>query len=121
MPIASQELAVQRKLTKWYVDADSFECVLVRKVKVPTDAGGYVTTPVPQPAQTLRMNPEQDGMMERVTADGRAVRPSYMLVGKYDAIIERYDTFFKDGREYQVVFVLENQQYQVKAEVAYVG
>lgn len=121
MAIADVELAVQRKTTAWFIKADPFECVLIRKVKVGNGAGGYTIVDVPQAPQTLRMVPLQDSTSERQTPDGRVVRPGYMLVGEHTASIERLDIFVKDGRRCEVVFVVENQQYQVKAEVVYNG
>jgi len=121
MGLAPGELAAQRAATKWYVDADAFDCVLIRATEVSNGAGGYIMQDVPLNQQRLRMNPLQDATTERVTPDGRKLRPAYMLIGYHDADVERLDRFFKDGREYEIVFLVENQQYQVKAEVAYVG
>lgn len=119
--IAYLELLAQRALTRAFVEADSFSCVLVREVKVPDGSGGYTTTKTPRPAQTLRMVPLQDSTQERTTPDGRVVTPGYMLIGTNSADIQRMDTFTKEGRRYEVVFLVENTQYQVKAEVAYRG
>jgi hypothetical protein len=121
MGIAAVELAAQRKATEWYIKADAFPCVLTRNVRVPNGAGGYVMASLPLPSQNLRMNPLQDIGRERQTADGRVATPQYVLIGTYDADIQRFDTFTKDGRDYQVVFMVENQQYQVKGEVIYLG
>lgn len=119
--ISGLELTAQRAITAAFVDADPFPCILTREVKVSDGSGGYTTTKQPQPVQWLRMIPLQDSTQERQTPDGRKVSPGYMLQGKYGADIKRMDTFTKDGRRYEVVFVVENQQYQVKAEVIYSG
>jgi hypothetical protein len=83
--------------------------------------GVLMGTPTALPAQTMRLIPAQDGAQERFTADGKAVRPTYMLQGRYDADMERWDTFVHAGHRYEVVFVNENRQYQVKGEVVYHG
>lgn len=119
--ISDLELAAQRAVTAAFVDADKFSCVLTREVKVSDGSGGYTTTKQPQPAQWLRLIPLQDSTQERQTPDGRKVAPGYMLHGRHTADIKRMDTFTKEGRRYEVVFVVENQQYQVKAEVIYLG
>lgn len=119
--IAAAELALQRILTNAFVAADEQPIVLVRKTKVQNAAGGWTTTSTPLPAQNIRMNPLQDAVGQRTTADGKQVTPSYMLVCRHTADVERGDTFTIGGRRYEVVFVVENRQYQVKAEVAYLG
>lgn len=119
--ISGVELAAQRAITAAYVDADAFSCVLTREVRVPDGSGGYTTVKTPQAAQMLRMNPLQDATSERQTPDGRVVKPGYMLVGRYTNDIQRFDTFTKGGRKYEVVFIVENSQYQIKAEVTYLA
>lgn len=119
--LSDLELAAQRRITAAYVAADRFSCVLVRDQKVPDGEGGYTEEQVPQDPQWLRLNPLQDSTQERRDSTGRVVQPGYMLVGPHTADIKRGDVFTKDGRRYEVVFVVENQQYQVKAEVIYLG
>lgn len=124
MGIRDGELSAQRKNTKWFNEADSFPCTLQRRPKVPNGSGGFtwgVAAPVPE--QALRLVPLQDatGGAERQTSDGVAVRPRYVLLGEAGADIRRFDRFAKDGRSYEVVYVIENVQYQVKGEVHYLG
>ena len=120
--IATSELEAQRKLTKMFIAADALSLVLTRTPKVSDGAGGLKNgTPVNLTAQTLRLNPLQDAVQQRTTADGKQVLPQYMLMGEYNADIARGDTFTLSGRRYEVVFVLQNKQYQVKAEVYYRG
>jgi hypothetical protein len=122
MPIQSAEVRAQRMITKAFIDADSLEVVLYRAGKLSDGAGGVVEgSPSPLPPQVLRLIPLADGSDERFTADGKAVRPTYMLQGMFDADIERFDTFTHRGSRFEVVFVNENRQYQVKAEVVYRG
>lgn len=121
MALNPTEALVQQRITAAFVDADPFDCVLTREANVSDGEGGYTTTKKALPAQRLRLVPLQDASVERTTADGRSLTPEYMLVGTVGADIKRADTFTKDGRSYEVVFVLENQQYQVKAEVVYLA
>lgn len=115
------EALVQQRITAAYVEADAFDCVLTREENVSDGEGGYITQKVTLPAQRLRLNPLQDAASERTSNDGTSLAPGYMLVGPAGADIRRRDTFTKDGRRYEVTFVLENRQYQTKAEVTYLG
>lgn len=119
--VSEQEAAMQRGITAAFVAADAFSCVLTREQRVPDGEGGYTTVPTPVDAQWLRLVPLQDATQDRRDSTGSVVSPGYMLVGEHTADIQRFDTFTKDGRRYEVVFVLENRQYQVKAEVIYLG
>ena len=122
MAIPSVELAAQRALTNAFVAADAEPLTLFRSERISDGAGGQVTQPpVPVIVQLLRFQPRQDGGSPRMTADGEQVVPTYTLVGRHTADIERWDEFVLNGSRYQVVFVYENRQYEVKAEVAYLG
>lgn len=116
------ELMAQRNLTKYFIAADPISLVLTRTPKVSDGAGGLKNgTPVALTAQTVRLIPLQDATQQRTTADGKQVLPQYMLMGEYNADIARGDTFVIAGRRYEVVFVLQNKQYEVKSEVYYRG
>lgn len=122
MGIHPAELAAQRRLTKTFVWADAKDIELVRTERVPDGAGGVILgDPVRLPPQTMRLIPGQDGAQERFTAEGVAVKPSYKLLGTHEADMQRWDTFELDGHRYEVVFINENRQYQVKGEVVYHG
>jgi hypothetical protein len=121
--IAAAELAIQRKLTDWFIRADEQQIALIRKTKVPNGAGGYREVATTLAPQGFRLIPLQDstGESSRTTADGKQVTPSYMLQGRHDCNMQRYDQFILDGKRYEVFFIIENRQYQVKGEVAYLG
>lgn len=71
------------------------------------------------PAQDFRLIPLGDGASERLTLDGLRVTPSYMLMGEHTTDLARWDEFEVGGRRYQIVFVNENRQYQVKGEAIF--
>ncbi len=122
MGISAAELRVQRSLTEKFIGADSFPVVLYRSSRTADGAGGWIPgDPAPLPPQVMRLIPLQDGAQERFTADGQAVTPGYMLMGKHDADMARWDTFEHRGATYEVVFINENRHYQVKGEVVYRG
>lgn len=122
MTIAELELNIQRSLTRSFIAADWRTIVLMRSEWVSDGSGGSIRQdPEPLAPQRMRMIPRADGAPERFTADGEAVTPSYVLMAEHTADIQRWDEFTVAGRRYEVVFVNENQQYEIKAEVAYRG
>lgn len=118
----ASELNLQRKQTLAFIKADYARIVLYRSEWV-SDGEGGVTPQAPEPlaAQTMRMIPRQDTSTQISTADGEMVTPQYVLLGRWDADIQRWDEFTLDDNRYQVVSVAENRQYETKAEVYYLG
>lgn len=122
MSIQPGELAVQRALTQAFVAADASTLTLWRSEWQNDGAGGVVRLdPEPLAPQQLRLQPREDGGSPRTTADGEQVVPTYTLIGLHTADMKRWDTFAKDGVRYELAFVYENTQYEVKAEVFYHG
>jgi hypothetical protein len=123
--IAAGELAIQRQLTAAFIAADYIQVTLMRSVWTSDGAGGEVKgASAPIAPQKARLIPQSDGASSgpsqgRLTSDGEIVQPSYMLMGSYQFDVQRWDQFTVDGRRYEVVFINENRQYEVKAEVAY--
>jgi hypothetical protein len=118
--IAQMELDIQRRLTDAFILADQVEIVLTRQVKVSDGAGGFTVNPTPLPVQRFRLIPQQDTQVEVETADGRMVRPRFVLLGRHTADMERRDTFTWNGERYELGQVAD-KQYEIKAEVAYLG
>lgn len=122
MGVSEAELGAQRRITKMFIAADSITVTLLRSVFTPDGAGGEVRgEPAPLAPQVMRLIPAGDGAQERFTSNGQAVKPTYMLMGEHDADMERWDEFEVDGITYEIVFVNQNRQYQVKGEAAYRG
>lgn len=124
MAIRDAELVAQRRLTGAFVEADEFTVSLTRRTAVANGAGGRTfseTTLTPQIFRLIPLGDVSGGAALRTTVDGESVTPGYMLLGPHGANLQRGDRFVKDGRRYEVVFLVENQQYQKKAEVAYLG
>lgn len=121
--ISPAELAAQRRMTRMFIAADQFDVQLIRSLREANGQGGFRVLPPELVPGTYpaRLIPLRDGATPRTTADGEEVVPGYMLQCYHDADVQRWDEFDKDGRRYQVVFVNENRQYQVKAEVIYRG
>jgi hypothetical protein len=121
--IAAAELAVQRMLTAEFIAADFIVLALERSARVSDGKGGYRVQRSTLAPQTFRLIPQGDtgGAVERLTADGKAVRPQYVLMGAHTVDLARGDLFAIGDRRYEVVFINENRQYEVKGEVAYLG
>lgn len=116
------ELAAQRTLTRAFIAADEDDVVLGRRTRTANGSGGYVlSAPSPLPSQPMRLIPLQSGATERHTLDGKLVEPTYALLADYDGDMQRGDLFTVHGRRYEVVFVNENQSYELKGEVIYHG
>lgn len=123
--IAAAELAVQRLLTKAFVEADIVVVTLVRSEWISDGGGGSVrSNPESLQPQRMRLIPLGNGsssQAERFTSNGEQVQPSYKLLGLHEADMERWDEFTLGGVRYEIVWVNENRQYEVKGEVAYRG
>jgi hypothetical protein len=121
--IPAAEVRIQRKLTTDFIEADALEIQLLRAAKTDNGSGGYeFSDPAPVGGlQRFRLIPLQDGTTERYDANGKQVFPQYMLMGQFDADMERWDVFELNGDRYQIVHINQNRQYETKGEVAYLG
>lgn len=118
--IPAAEAAVQRQLTAWFIAADVEAVVLERPTKTSNGAGGFKKTFAPLAPQEMRLIPQGSGV-ERNLEDGRVVASTHVLMGNYGADMLRGDTFSLGGRDYEIVFINENREYEVKGEVILVG
>jgi hypothetical protein len=118
--IAAVELRVMRRNTKAFIDADDRQITLQRPSRVSNGTGGTRPGPlVPVPTQTMRLLPAAESTStERTTADGKVVKPTWVLLGEHTADMKRGDTFpLPDGTTGEVVYVHEKRDYEVKGEV----
>ncbi len=120
--ISAGELELQRRLTLGFLAADAREIVIQRRPRTSDGAGGTVLgSPADLAPQYFRLLPSEDGATARTTAEGETATPEYMLLGRWDADLQRFDEFEIDGRRFQVIFITENRQYETKGEVTYLG
>lgn len=121
MTLRPAELAIQRKQTCAFIAADPILVELRRATRTPDGAGGFqVGEPVSLSPQVFRMLPQEDGATARTTAEGETATPEYMLMGDSDVNVERFDEFQIGLRRFQIVYI-DNRQYEIKAEVIYLG
>lgn len=121
---ASSYLRVQRKNTEAFINADPIVVSLVPRVKTKTAGGGKkMEKGTPKSAQKFRLIPQGDVQPSVQTPDGIQLTPTFVLLGKFDADIDRWDTFQLNGHDYQVVstvrpeHTIENR-YESKVDVA---
>jgi hypothetical protein len=125
--VSTVELLAQRRQTVAAIKLDPTTAAFKRRTTVPDNSGGTRPGPVTTlMEQTFTIVEPTTQLPERRTADGVAITPEYVLVGRWDADVLRGDWWFVNGVKYEIVFVHdnhlpENQRYQVKAEVAQRG
>ena len=116
--IPGSEAKAQRNLTAAFIGADISEITLTPVEYVSNGSGGRKRTDSPaRPPQSMRLIPQGVGTPERTTIDGVAAQPTMVLLGVWDAGMERGDRFVHNGIRYEVVFVHDKRDYQVKGEV----
>lgn len=120
MTLRDGELKAQRKISQAFIDADAVTVILERRTRVPDSAGGFTSTPVPQFPQRFRMIPQEDGATARVTAEGETATPEFMLMGPWDANMQRFDEFSLYGTRYQIAYI-DDRHYELKGEVVRLG
>ncbi len=101
-----QELKALRRNLREFIRADPVQIVLTRTPKTATTNGSYVDgTPTDLPAQTFRLVPFKRRLtdQEANTQDGDIPLIPYVLVGHWDADVERDDAFTYQGRNCVVV------------------
>ena len=118
----SLELKVNRKNTEAFISERPETITITRGGSRTSDgAGGWTTTPgAPIQPQTFRLI-IQGGNVASRNIDGEEIKPAYVMVGRHDADLKTGDMFVKDGRNYDVVYVRDNRDYEVWAEVVYRG
>jgi hypothetical protein len=121
MTLRAGELKAQQRLSLAFIEADARDVILQRSPRTDDGAGGVVVgAPVPVGPQRLRLLPQEDGATERTTAEGESATPQYMLMGPWNANMQRFDEFTLDGVRYQVVYI-DDRKYELKGEVIRLG
>lgn len=100
------ELIVRRRLLKAFIDAQPVDITLVRRVRVETPAGGWtLEEPAEVPPQRFRLVPFKRRLTHQTedNQDGSFPRLPYVLVGNWNADVQREDEFDMNGHRYRVV------------------
>lgn len=121
MTLRPAELKVQRRNSIAFIQADGRMVDLLRSSRTSDGAGGTVVgDPVSVGAQLLRLLPQEDGATARTTSEGETATPQFILMGPWDANMQRFDEFVLDGVRYQVVYI-DDRKYELKGEVIRLG
>lgn len=116
------ELDVQRRLTKAFIDESPESVVLQGFDKESNGSGGFRLTPQPpRDPQVMRLIPISTTAFERLTLDGAAVTPQFVLMGEFNCEMQRGDKFELDGKRYEIVHIQEKHEYQKKGETVLLG
>lgn len=91
---SAAETGVNRRNTDAFIQADPVTLTLMRRGSVPDGDGGTKNgASVPVVAQTFRLIPQSDVMPQVQTPDGAILTPTYVLLGRWDCDMERWDQF----------------------------
>jgi hypothetical protein len=113
------ELALQKKLTKQFIDSDPSTIKLIPRVKSATGSGGFKFTDQPaRPPQVFKLITMTDSTRPTSTVDGVERLIDFTLLGVHDAVVKVYDYWRDpDGTRYEVVELVPSNLYEVKALV----
>jgi hypothetical protein len=113
------ELAVQKQLTRWFIDSDPSTITLTPREKTPTASGGsaFVDQP-PRKSQRFKLITMTDTTRPTPTAQGVERLHDFTLVGEFDAVVNVHDYWVDDrGTRYEVIELVPFNGYEVKALV----
>lgn len=103
-PFSTRELEINRRNTRAFIESDPIFLALQPRVKVNTPDGGFkMEDGEERDTQTFRLLPQSDIMPSVQTPDGITLTPTYVLLGEWDALMDRWDRFFVNDVAYQIV------------------
>lgn len=112
------ELSVQRELTEWFIAMDPSIITLTPRTKVRTASGAWEAADGPaRTSQTFKMIAAgaNDGIVETVTGIQRKF--DYIIVGRWDAVVEIGDWWQEGSQTYEVMGIMPYHGYEVKAGI----
>lgn len=120
------ELRLQRKNTKAFIDANYIDIMLIPRVMVNSGKGQLLEDQAARPSQRLRLidqtrtNGPEPGTV--IAADGQQRKAEFQLLGEHDAVMGVFD-YWRDtnGIRYEVVNLIHNNSYEVRAQVVRYG
>lgn len=122
----ANELRLQRKNTKAFIDANPIVIALIPRTKVNTGTGQQWIDETQRPEQTLRLidqtrtfGPEPGTVL---ASDGKQRKAEYQLLGEHDATIGKYDYWIDPkGIRFEVANLIHSNDYEVRAQVIRYG
>lgn len=119
----ADELTIQRKLTKSFIDTQPVSIVLTpRSLEKQSTGGKKWVEDTPRSPQTLRLiEPSSSGPDPVRTADGIEREVEFILLGEHDAIIGQNDIFEYGGLSWEVVQLMHFNGWERRATVCRFG
>jgi len=112
-------LTLNRRITKKFIDELPVSLALVPRTRTKTPAGGFTwTEAAPRPLQTMTLIEPSVSPRPITTADGVERTIEFELLGQHDALLERYDVFTHDGKDWEIVMMFHDNGYEKRAMVS---
>jgi len=120
------ELRIKRRNTTAFIQAQPVQVVITRQTKTQNLRGGWDTEPEVLPAQTMRINHTLVGRRARQASPGDETFGDVpyskdVLMGPWDADVQKDDVFVVDGVTYTVDYVYLNRDYETIANIQNTG
>jgi len=118
------ELQINRRATLAFIAADPLHLQLTPITMIKTNTGGLrEQVGAPKTEEVFRLLPQSDVQASIQTPDGIQLTPTLVLMGVFDSLMERWDTFTVNGTKYQIVSTIRPEhtvesRYYTKADVA---
>lgn len=115
----ASELVFQKQITRWFIDSDPSMITLIPRAKVATGSGGnQLVDQPPRPAQKFKLITMSDSTRPTPTADGVERLIDFTLLGEVGTVVAINDYWRdNDGTRYEVVELVPDNGYEVKALV----
>jgi hypothetical protein len=120
------ELRIKRKNTLAFIRAQPVSIVITRPTKTQNLRGGWDTEPRVLAPQTMRINHTLVGRRARQASPGNETFGDVpyskdVLMGSWNADVQKDDVFVVDGVTYTVDYVFLNRDYETIANIQNTG
>lgn len=118
-----EQLVARRQIDKLIRD-DPFDLVLLRKPRISQPGGGWrFGDPVPLPPQQVLIAPFKRRLSEYMvnTEQGTVADLPYVVLGRHDLDIQRFDEFDYEGQRMKVESLDLKKYIRILAQADYVG
>lgn len=121
MSADENELAVQRDLTRWFIEGNPATLILTPYTRVRLPTGQWrQQAGTPRDPQVMRVVEESPATSSAAVLrldDGTERRVEYMLVGPWNALVANGDRFVYQGTVVEVVQIDVTNQYELRASL----
>jgi hypothetical protein len=113
--LSNIELSIHRKGTESFINADPTQITLIPSTESWVGGSKTFGSGTPRAAQSFKViwSGSQDGIV--VNSEGKTRRFDFILVGKYNAVINIGDYWVVNNQHYQVEWIAPSNGYEVKA------